>query len=286
MDQSTCKICGSRHLRVLAHTARCTACGVLLFYPYPSDDAALVESGDFKSYPREKALQWYARSAFFNHTNFTHMVRFAMEDSDAARSRPCRILDFGGGGGQFALVAKSHFPLAEVWVTDIFDDALLDEWRAVNRQIPFVSFAADATRFDYIFMNDVFEHVSDPVGVLRQLAGKLNPGGRIFIDTPRQFWLYPVARYVSPWLYRKLLRGTVSEAHLQIWTRSSFEQVVRKAGLEIDRYRETSEFTMPASFYLQSIGISNWFLRLAGHAFYLNARWMAKNKILALLSRP
>ena len=90
------------------------------------------------------------------------------------------MLDFGGGGGQFALVARSHLLHAEVHIVDKSDVALLRPWRNMNRQIPFAEFETDPTRFDYIFMNDVFEHLSDPIGVLRMLRSKLVPDGRIF----------------------------------------------------------------------------------------------------------
>ena len=133
-------------------------------------------------------------------------------------------------------------------------------------------------------MNDVFEHVSDPLFVLKQLAGKLRVGGKVFIDTPKQFWIYPFTKLFSRAIYTKVLRGTVSIAHLQIWSKKSFEMVVRESGLVISKYEETSEYTMPADFYMKNMGITNPILRLAGRVFYGNAKWLAKNKILCVLS--
>jgi SAM-dependent methyltransferase len=210
------------------------------------------------------------------------MLRFTMGES--FKSRRLDILDYGGGGGQFALVCRSHFPGATVYITDISDGSLLEEYRPLNVQIPFKEFNDDRRTFDVIFLNDVFEHVSDPVQVLQQLAGKLKPGGRIFIDTPKQFWIYPITKLLSSALYTKVLRGTVSEAHLQIWSKPSFERVVDAAGLSIARYEEASEYTMAPDFYLNNMGIRNPLIRLAGRLFYRNARYLARNKILAVLS--
>jgi 2-polyprenyl-3-methyl-5-hydroxy-6-metoxy-1,4-benzoquinol methylase len=134
-------------------------------------------------------------------------------------------------------------------------------------------------------LNDVFEHVRDPEFVLKQLAGKLKSGGKLFIDTPKQFWIYPVTRVVSKSLYTKVLNGTVSIAHLQIWSKKSFELVVRKSGLKISKYKEISEYTMPAGFYLKNMGIANPILKLLGFVFYRNAKWFAKNKIVCVLSK-
>lgn len=279
---ATCKICHSSDLEVFAHTAKCRGCGVLLFWPYPKSDDALMSDGEGKAWPREEALKWYSESSFLNHANFTNMLRFAVDGSH--RDRQLDILDYGGGGGQFALVATSHFPQAKVYITDISDEALLDEWKPLSTQIPFRSFDADETKFDFIFLNDVFEHVSDPLAVLRQLAGKLKPDGRIFIDTPKQFWIYPIAKMMSGSLYGKILRGTVSASHLQIWSREAFEKVVSEAGLTVEKYHEISEYTMPAHFYLANMGITNPAIKLLGSLFYRNAKYLAKNKIMAVLS--
>ena len=195
------------------------------------------------------------------------------------------MFSISAGGGQFALVFKSHFPLATVYITDISDESLLEEWRPLNVQIPFAEFAGDARTFDVIFLNDVFEHVSDPGQILTQLAGKLKPGGRIFIDTPKQFWIYPVTAVLSKPLYTKVLRGTVSAAHLQIWSKTSFDHVVKESGLRISRYEELSEYTMPPEYYMKNMRITNPVMKLAGRIFYANAKRIANNKIMCVVTR-
>jgi len=281
--EQKCKICGSSLLTVYAHTAKCNECGVLLYYPYPEDDSSLVPNGEGKSWPREKVLSWYSKSSFFNHTNFTNMVKFIMDES--GKGKKLDILDYGGGGGQFALVCKSLFPESNIHITDISDEALLEEWGSLNIQIPFNDFNNDDRKFDYIFLNDVFEHVSDPLFVLKQLSAKLKSDGKLFIDTPKQFWIYPITKLISKPLYTKVLSGTVSTAHLQIWSKNSFELVVKESNLKINKYEESSEYTMPPDFYMKNMGISNPILKLAGRIFYGNAKWLAKNKIVCVLSR-
>jgi ubiquinone/menaquinone biosynthesis C-methylase UbiE len=276
-----CKICGGTALDIVAHTAHCVDCGVLLYFPYPPDNSAIGSTD--AAVTREGWLEWYNQSSFFNHSNFTNMLRFTMDESH--KGRELHILDYGGGGGQFALVCKSHFPQAKMHYTDMVDASLLDEWRPIMRQIFFRDFASDTAKFDFIFMNDVFEHVSDPVGVLRQLSEKLLPGGVIFVDTPIQFWIYPLTRAFHKQLYVKVLRGTVSRAHLQIWSRRAFDMSVAKASLRVHRYRECSEFTMPVDFYLRNMRIENPVIRAIAKVFYRFAKYMAHNKIMAVLAR-
>ena len=138
MEQSSCKIFGSSSLTIFAHTATCNECGVLLYFPYPADDSSLVSTGEGKSWPRAQVLDWYSKSSFYNHTNFTNMVKFSMDES--YKGRKLDILDYGGGGGQFALVCKSLFPESNMHITDISDESLLEEWSSLNIQIPFKGF--------------------------------------------------------------------------------------------------------------------------------------------------
>jgi ubiquinone/menaquinone biosynthesis C-methylase UbiE len=275
--EARCKICQSSDLAIVAHTARCKACGVLLFYPYPDMEAPI---GDGE---KDKVENWYARSSFYNHCNFTEMLRFTMDES--CKGKTIDILDYGGGGGQFALVCKSHFPDSRVYIADICDDALMEQWRPFNIQIPFMDFERDERRFDFIFLNDVFEHVSDPLALLKQLSCKLKENGKMFIDTPRQFWIYPLSKAFFPSLHVKILKGTVSKFHLQIWSYASFHRVVSESGLKIDKYSEKTEYTMPANHYLGNMGIRSSFIRFVGWCFYRNARFLARNKIVCVLSK-
>jgi 2-polyprenyl-3-methyl-5-hydroxy-6-metoxy-1,4-benzoquinol methylase len=275
-----CKICGSKSLVKRRHAARCKACGVYLYYPYP-DEREL--SGSWAHMSAEQSVVWYARSARFNHDNFTRMLRFATDGLDPARR--VRFLDYGCGGGQFALVAKSHFPNCEVFSTDAGDDALLPQWLPLQQHLRFSDFHTSQETFDFIFLNDVFEHVRQPTEVLRLLASKLAPDGKIFIDTPKSFWLYPITRVFSPALHDKLLVGTVSLAHLQIWSKKSFLTVVANAGLAVEKYQELSEYTMPAAYYLDNMGVRNPAFRLAGSIFHSQSKLLARNKIMGLLSK-
>lgn len=277
IESGRCKICGHPELVEIAHTACCRNCGVLLYYPYPmASEPCFIN--------KDAAYAWYGASAAFNHVNFTRMLRYATSGQPVMA--PLSILDFGGGGGQFALICKSHFPRATVYLLDINNDSALKEWSPLNLRLQFDAFAADTTRFDFIFLNDVFEHLDDPVTTLQLLAGKLKPGGKIFIDTPRQFWIYPLTRVLSRHLHLKLLKGTVSPAHLQIWSSKSFDIAVRRAGLRIEKMTTWAEFTLPYEYYLTNMGITHPAVRFAGRVMYAAARFILRNKIVCVLTIP
>lgn len=272
-----CKICGGASLEVLQHTAKCAGCGVLLYYPYPASSVACYVSDAEKR-------SWYGRAAPYNLSNFAHIIQFVTKGRNPAEA--LSVLDYGGGGGQFAVVLKSLFPGAKVSLVDASDDSALEEWKPFNHRIRFADFGNDTTRFDLIFLNDVFEHLDDPVGTLRQLAGKLTERGEIFIDTPRQFWIYPVTRLFSRRLHAAVLRGTVSTMHLQIWSDRAFHVAVEAAGLEIVKFSKWAEFTMPSDFYLDNMQIRSRVLRAAAKLVYGAAELLLRNKIACVLARP
>ena len=134
-------------------------------------------------------------------------------------------------------------------------------------------------------MNDVFEHLTFPVEVLKLLRKKLKKGGRIFIDTPCTFWLYPITKIFSKTIHKKLLRGTVDDNHQQIWTKKSFKFAVKSSGYKIKKYITLSEYTQPADFYLKNMKINNPIILLLGYIFYFLAPLIARNKIMSVIEK-
>lgn len=283
-----CKICHSEKLIFFAHTATCRKCGTLLFFPYPEirEEKYLRNQNELIGAEREDSqaasFNWHLNSITRNHFNFSNIALFTLANFD--RQKSLCVLDYGGGHGQFALILKSLFPKTETYIVDMVNERLLDEFKPLNKQIKFEDFEENSIRFDYIFMNDVLEHVSEPVNVLNGLREKLNDGGRIFIDTPCQFWLYPLMKILSKKIYTKLLRGTVSYDHQQIWSKNSFYYVIEKAGLRIIKFSFLSEFTYGAEFYLNNMGITNRPIRYIARLFYFLAPFIARNKIMAVVS--
>ena len=283
-----CKVCNAESLKVFAHTATCQNCGVLLCYPYPEqlreEIHAQYESLDGGTQNHEqtkKWLDWHVNSGFRNHHNFTNMVTFCLEETE--NRNHLDVLDYGGGGGQFALVFKSLFPKSTVYIVDLINNRLLDQYRPMNFQILYHEFEDDEKKFDVIFLNDVYEHVTFPSLVLDTLRKKLKSNGKIFIDTPCAFWLYPVTRIFSKRIHTKLLKGTVDFDHQQIWTKKSFQISISKAGLQVIKFKRLSEYTQPPSFYMDNMEIKNPLLRAIGYIFVKLAPLIASNKIMAVL---
>ncbi len=291
-NNQNCKICNKKNLKILYHVAICQNCGVHLFYPYPEDDEELLNKNkytkdniainDDRVETQKRQLDYLLKSGELNISNFTRMINFTIPNSK--KNDEIKILDYGGGSGQFAKICKNIFPKSKIYIADLYDEKLLNDFKKYNNQIKFNEFENNEIRFDFIFLNDVFEHLSNPIKVLKLLKKKLkNKDSKIFIDTPKIFWIYNFFSYVNLNIYKKILNGTIDQDHQQIWTKKSFNLAVKNSDLGIEKYKELTEFTQPADFYLDAMRIKNILLRLMGRAFYLFAPILARNKIISVL---
>ncbi len=272
-----CKICNSLLNEFVDHTAKCSICGVLLYFPYP--DKNQLESVFLNE---EQNYEWYANSFTRKLNGFRDIITFVIEGTE---QKEYRVLDYGGASGQFALIFKTFFPKSEVYITDINDNSLFEEYKSLNNQIKFNDFENDQTKFDIIFLNDVYEHVEDPLYLISVLEKKLNKNGKIFIDTPRQFWIYPLFRKINSYIYKKILRGTVSAAHLQIWTNYSFKLSLKNTDLKIFKKKYYTELTQDPDYYIRGMNINNKIIKsilvfLAGLMLFT-----FRNKIFAVLKK-
>lgn len=103
----------------------------------------------------------------------------------------CRILDLGCGQGQLTAAIKVAFPQAEVSGLDCSLTAI----REARTNVCDVDFVlADAYSppypqgyFDVVLALNIWEHVPDPLRLLKAAARVLKPTGSIIISTPSRY---------------------------------------------------------------------------------------------------
>lgn len=78
--------------------------------------------------------------------------------------------------------------------------------------------------FDYVTMDQVIEHVTEPLATLRGVARILKPGGTAVLSTPN-------AHGWGAWLFGKRWINWHSPYHLQFFTRQSMQLAAQQAGL-------------------------------------------------------
>jgi 2-polyprenyl-6-hydroxyphenyl methylase/3-demethylubiquinone-9 3-methyltransferase len=160
---------------------------------------------------------------------------------------PTRILDVGCGAGLAAeaLARRGH----EVLGIDAAKDAIeAARAHAAGKalQLSYRSclaedLAAEGLRFPLIIALEVIEHVPDPAGFLRVLAGLLAPEGRLVLSTlnrTRRSWL--LAKFGAEYVLRLLPVGThdwkafITPAELAGMLRAAGLRVGQTTGLLAD----------------------------------------------------
>jgi SAM-dependent methyltransferase len=85
--------------------------------------------------------------------------------------------------------------------------------------------------FDYLWVSDVLEHLEAPRLVLRNLSGKLRPGGSLLVQTS----VLPRYRVVRGLLRRIGERPFDAEVHYHQWTTDTVGHLLRRAGYRTTR---------------------------------------------------
>ena len=127
-------------------------------------------------------------------------------------------LDFGAGGGQFAIPLKQaghHIVAVEV------DAGLAQGIR--SHGIPTFTSLDDVEdgSVDFIYTLNVLEHISDDGAALRQLHRKLRPGGKLLVYVPAFQVLYSSMDTLV--------------GHYRRYSKARLKEAVTHAGFEVER---------------------------------------------------
>jgi SAM-dependent methyltransferase len=188
-----------------------------------------------------------------------------------------RILDIGCGDALF-FPELSKFgdvdgvePFAELVSPD-------NQYRSHIQICPFDGNFRPEKRYSLILMLDVLEHLDDAVGALRHALELLEPNG-VFVAT--------VPAFMALWTNHDVMNH-----HFIRYTKSSFRQLARKAGLRIQEERYLYHWTCPVKL---AIGFRERMFRLEAKPAQVPPRavnellfWMSRleQKTLTLISPP
>ena len=107
-----------------------------------------------------------------------------------------------------------------------------------------------ASTFDLVVSRSVVEHLSDPAGVMSEVARVLKRGGRFVFTTPNRFYYSSlVAASVPYWLkdvYMRKTFGPTGYDHFPVFyranTRRAIHKVAARAGLRVERLNALRHF--------------------------------------------
>jgi len=208
-----------------APLVRCSHCGFIYASPPPSDDVlSLYEDLEDPEYVAGASYRIF-------------QMRQLLEQV-CGPQRPGTLLDVGAGMGLLVEAAQELGIEAtgvepSRYLAQQGRDRGLDVLEGI---LPHPSLGG--RQFDMVTCADVIEHVTDPVGLLRQLGTVTRPGGTIVVTTPDVESVAARAMGSRWWHYRV--------AHVCFFPTSAMEEAVQRAGLRIvRRRRQTWWFGLP-----------------------------------------
>jgi 2-polyprenyl-3-methyl-5-hydroxy-6-metoxy-1,4-benzoquinol methylase len=146
------------------------------------------------------------------------------------------ILELGcgaGGTGAAALAAGK----AGTYVGIELNPAAAEQARqritqVIEGDVEAVDVAALRNRFDALIISEVLEHLTDPWGVVRKLAGCLRPGAQVFASSPNvAHWRVVRSLLLGSFNYQEA--GVMDRTHLRWFTPDTYRDMFEQAGINV-----------------------------------------------------
>lgn len=221
-DIIDCNVCGFRHVRVLPDPAA-------MEHEY-RENYYVGEKPDFIPFAQEDQ-DWAILAQTDRLEIFESLLPVARR----------RILDIGCGPGFFLSTAK-----ARGWQVHGIEPSMqaAAHARSLGVTVTEAFFSAETApapgRFDAVHLNNVLEHVPDPIGIFTLATGLLDPGGLVCVNVPNDFSPLQIAAAADglrPW-------WIAPPHHLNYFDFASLGGLFERLGLRIAA--RTTSFPMEA----------------------------------------
>ena len=203
---------------------KCGGCGTFFIWPLPTAEqlSEYYRSG-YADCQSPGAVSHSYRFSEANKETIFREYQLSLSDVHipTAMLLEKKILDYGCANGIFLDFCAGQGCLKEnLFGFDIAEDLLASVAKKGYRMLD-----AKQKHFDFLFLWDVLEHISEPAKLLRELRSYLKPGGTVVLQTPRIGLLTESLR--EAWEH------FLPFEHVVLYTRQSLIRLFEQAGFRL-----------------------------------------------------
>jgi len=242
----------------------CRTCSTCTLNPFQSDSKlSSYYPDDYHSYNTESN---FILKVLYR---ITYFLRFRKYYS-LLKPNKNRILDIGCADGKYFDYLNKNINITGIE----FNDQISQEGRIKGRNI-FTGTLKDlpkGEKYDLVIMNNLIEHVNDPITLLQEALSFLEPEGCIFIETPN-FRCLDFKIWGSYW------GGLHTPRHTFIFSEESFHYLKSKLNIKITQVNyilNTGHWALSIQNYIESLDMKNSNL-------YFGRSWYYKYLLLILI---
>jgi 2-polyprenyl-3-methyl-5-hydroxy-6-metoxy-1,4-benzoquinol methylase len=217
----------------------CKSCGLVSLDSFDHIQAGYYEDSGMHAGEGEISVQQWLRESSVDDRRRRDMISAAATGRD--------VLDFGAGAGGFAELIREYAATVAVVEPESRLSARYDGL-GIKRYQDVADLPADPA-FDLITMFHVMEHLADPRAMLKDLAARLKPGGRIVIEVP-------AAHDALLRLYESeaFSRFTYWSCHLFLFTNETMRDLLLQAGLKVNFIKQIQRYSVANHMHWLSRG--------------------------------
>lgn len=232
-----CPLCAGDEPRMLYRSdapfmrvVRCARCGMM--YQSPRIPESEMEDAykaldDYRHYESLEGAKWKL---------FACKLREIQRERTLARAGS--FLDIGASRGVMLDVMRAQLPEWRLLGVEISPSARAALAARGYETLETIDALDASMKFDWINLDNVLEHMPEPLEVLARLRKHLNPGGFIYIDVPNESFFG--MRYRINDLVRGFAKPPTFPGHINLFTSRTLKAVIAAAGYRHQTFRFVS----------------------------------------------
>lgn len=249
-SQEKCYLCGSKDYNYRSGSVRdnpalkiceCVNCGLVYLSSFDHADVDFYEDSGMHGEQLLDIKNWLASTEADDERRFLYLKPLLAGKS---------VLDFGCGAGGFLLKAKST--TAKVYGVELerrLQDHFSKHGLTVFENIESLPEESYKSKFDFITMFHVLEHIQDPKDMLKKLSTLLSDNGELIVEVP-----HADDALLTLYNSEPFSNFTYWSCHLFLFTIKTLEMLVRQSGLKINYIKQIQRYSLANHLYWLSQG--------------------------------